>query len=693
MKKTLLLLLIAGVWGTSQAQNSATVKPKTASVTTLQLAQARIKASQTAEQKSASQQVNHTTKRPHKLSAPPPYPQLGSSANVNGVRDATTTAVTANQACGLMVMTHREDYSKEGTCGTGAYEAAYSVNNGTTWDTNANLVSFCNTNATQGSRYPNGVLFNPAGNTTAANVVDAMAGPWTNGATTGDSWVESCYGSVSIGGGSAHGAYWANGSNGVFTQNTGDLSFMSSSDDSTVHVIGEGFDVNASGVYTRFLGAVLTTGKFNGVADSFQWHQTLFYPHLVPSVKNWNSNVGLTYDSSAAPLATPGTAWSQDGKTGYVVIFGNLDSSGFDYASDQPIVYKTTNSGATWTMMPPFNFGTLSNLTTYLYPSLDSSVKTPLFYTFVVSLTGQSYAQGAENDYDMTVDMNGNLHIFSAILSSAYSQVDSAYTLSWYLNQHGYIYDVSTNGSSGWNARYIDSMQNFPTHVITSSESGDWLPSSTSSVAFGNRLQASRTTDGTHIFCTWLDDFSGNQPDSIVAPDVKGQGYDVANNTSTASFQLTSTQNNYYLCVSDIVMTSGSGPVTYTIPCTIVYPENIPNDGSTAMNYFYLNSVKYTDDQFASGIASIAKPGFSITPNYPNPFSNVTYFNVNLTSESEVTVNVYNVLGEQVSTIGSQRMSSGTHQMTINGNGWNSGVYFYKVTVNGESITQKMMVK
>ncbi len=686
--KNLLLLLTVGVWSTSQAQNAAPLKLKTASASPFKIAQDRFKAHTAAEATAASQSSNQATKRPHKITAAPVLPPLGSSANVNGVRDATTTATTANQACNLLVMTHRDDNTKVGTCGTGAYEAAYSTNNGATWDTSVYIS--CN----QSSRYPNGALYNPPANTNPMNVYDAMSGPWTNSAATGDSWVESVYGSVTIANSNAHEMFWTNGTPGVQVQNTGDLSFMSSSDNGAVHVIGEGFDVTAAGAYTRWLGAVLTTGQFDAAADSFVWTQKVFWPHLVPSVKGWTSNAGLIWDSSAAPLAQPGTAWSQDGLTGYVVIFGNLDSAGFNYASDQPIVYKTTDAGVTWNMMPPFNFSSLPSLTTYLYAASDSAVKVPLFYTFVVSLTGQSYAQGAENDYDMTVDMNGNLHIFSAVLSSAYSRADSGYTLSWYLQQHGYIYDVATSGS-GWTARYIDSMNNFPTHVITTSESADWDNVTASSVAFGNRLQASRTTDGTHIFCTWSDDFIQVQPDSIINPDLKGEGYDVSTSTAGNVFQFTATGVNYYSCVSDIAVVSGSGPSTmYTIPTTITYPEQTPSDGSEPVNYYYLGTIMYNDTLgMATGMPVVTKPGFSVTPNYPNPFSNITHFDINLTKESTVTVTVFNLLGEKVSSIASQKMGSGNHQMTINGNGWNTGVYFYKVTVDNESVTQKMMVK
>lgn len=688
MKKSLFLLLIAGVVGTTQAQTSNSGKPRIITVSPKQLALAKLKANNAPEVKGTQPSSSNKTKHNHRIANEPTnLPFVGSSANCNGVRDASTTAVTANQACGLIVMTHRENYLDVGTCGTGAYVAGYSTNGGTVWDSTVYIS--CN----QPSRYPNGALFNGAGNTNPMNVTDAMSGPWTNSSTTTISWVETVYGSVTIGNTNPHESYWTNGvTAGSTPQNTGDLSWMSSSDDSTVHVIGMGYSENAAQTaFQAWYGAVVTTGKFNATADSFQWSQTVIRPHLVPEILGF-ATMTLPYDSDVFP-SQPAMAWSQDGKTGYVVVLGNLDSTGYNYVSNQPIVYKTTNSGVTWAMMPMFNFRNL-NYGSYLpYATADSGIVTPMWFNFALT----TYAQGAQNDWDVTVDMNGNLHIFGTLVCAAYSNPDSAYNEHFYAT-HGSIFDVyTTTGTGGWQCRYIDSMQTFPSHVVTGVESNDWDNTTASSVAFGNRLQVSRTTNGDHIFVTWEDDTTGwvggsGTTDSLISPDVFGQGFDINNSVSTPTYKFTNTSNNYYLCVSDIVMTSGTSPVKYTIPCTITYPQSIPNDGSTAMNYFYLDTVQYNDNEF-TGIPTVAKLGFSITPNYPNPFNNITNFDVNLTKESVVSVEVYNLLGEQVYTIGAQKMSNGTHKMTLNGSGWNAGIYFYKVLVNGQSLTQKMVVQ
>ncbi len=678
MKKPLLLLLAAGVWCGSQAQNSTAVKSNHVTVNPAAAAVARYKASLVAEKNSPAR----NTKGNHKIGNEPILPPMGSSANVNTSRYTASTQLTANQACNLLVMTHRIDYSKVGTCGTGAYEVAKSTDAGATWDTSITM------NCNNPTRYPNGALFNPAGNTSPANVYDAYMGAWNDGSTTTISWTATDYGSVQISGANLHTMYWQNTGGPGYNQNGGQtIGYVSSSDDSTVHGLGEGWTSPANN-YVTWTGAVLTTGKFDPVADSFKWTQTVFRPHLVPAIKGFATN-SFPFDSMAYPLGQPGTAWSQDGKTGYVVIFGNLDSAGYNYTSYQPIVYRTGDAGATWAMMPMFNFRNCPNLTTYLYPTSDSNIKTPLWdlYTY--------YGGGGFSDYDLTVDNSGNLHIIGTIISQFYSNPDSAYDLSWYRNQHGYIYDVyNTNPTGGWNSRFIDSMTTYSTNVVTASESTDWDNTTGGYISMTNRLQASRSTDGKLIFAIWEDDMTGVVTDSLVAPDVKGEAFNASTGKIGPVISFTNTNNNYFLSVSDIAISSGGPNKTWTIPCSIAYPETTPDDGTTAVNHFYLGTIQFNDSlNSVSAVPTVTKNGFSISPNYPNPFSNVTNFNVSLTNESTVSVDVYSMVGQKVYSIAAQKMSSGNHIMTINANGWNAGVYFYRVTANGESITQKMMVK
>ena len=106
---------------------------------------------------------------------------------------------------------------------------------------------------------------------------------------------------------------------------------------------------------------------------------------------------------------------------------------------------------------------------------------------------------------------------------------------------------------------------------------------------------------------------------------------------------------------------------------------------------------------WAAGIATVddeinATPEtFSLKGNYPNPFNPSTNIMFTLGMETDVTVSVYSILGEEIATLQSGRMIPGTHSVRWNGltsNGYNvaSGVYFYQVDVAGQVKTGKMML-
>ncbi|MGK9368855.1 T9SS type A sorting domain-containing protein [Melioribacter sp. Ez-97] len=72
---------------------------------------------------------------------------------------------------------------------------------------------------------------------------------------------------------------------------------------------------------------------------------------------------------------------------------------------------------------------------------------------------------------------------------------------------------------------------------------------------------------------------------------------------------------------------------------------------------------------------------FTLSEAYPNPFNPTTKINFSLTKSSNVTLNVYNILGQKIRTLIDQKMSPGTYSATWNGRDdfgrqVSSGVYF-----------------
>lgn len=87
---------------------------------------------------------------------------------------------------------------------------------------------------------------------------------------------------------------------------------------------------------------------------------------------------------------------------------------------------------------------------------------------------------------------------------------------------------------------------------------------------------------------------------------------------------------------------------------------------------------------------------FTLYQNYPNPFNPSTTIQVVLNDRSDVTLTIYNILGQKVATLFSGKMSSGLHNFEWKAND-NSGIYFYRIDVTGsngvtQSQTKKMIL-
>jgi hypothetical protein len=85
--------------------------------------------------------------------------------------------------------------------------------------------------------------------------------------------------------------------------------------------------------------------------------------------------------------------------------------------------------------------------------------------------------------------------------------------------------------------------------------------------------------------------------------------------------------------------------------------------------------------------------------NYPNPFgkgsfskNNSTSINFNLPFDSEVSLTVYNALGEKVIKLLNGKLQAGYHSVNFNSEEFPSGVYFYELITPKFSETKKMLL-
>ncbi len=83
---------------------------------------------------------------------------------------------------------------------------------------------------------------------------------------------------------------------------------------------------------------------------------------------------------------------------------------------------------------------------------------------------------------------------------------------------------------------------------------------------------------------------------------------------------------------------------------------------------------------------------FQLKQNYPNPFNPGTIISYRLSTPSEVTLKVFDILGQEVATLVNEAQNSGTYYVYFNGSSFASGVYFCRLKVNKDEVTKKMVL-
>jgi len=83
---------------------------------------------------------------------------------------------------------------------------------------------------------------------------------------------------------------------------------------------------------------------------------------------------------------------------------------------------------------------------------------------------------------------------------------------------------------------------------------------------------------------------------------------------------------------------------------------------------------------------------FDLAQNYPNPFNPTTNIQFSLDQVSNVSLKVYNLMGEEVATVASGTYGTGQHTVSFDASALASGMYIYKLEAAGRSISKKMML-
>lgn len=134
---------------------------------------------------------------------------------------------------------------------------------------------------------------------------------------------------------------------------------------------------------------------------------------------------------------------------------------------------------------------------------------------------------------------------------------------------------------------------------------------------------------------------------------------------------------------TDTIFFSGNFPTAPDSFSTLILITS--NSGS--------DSVLVTGKLEATGLygESLIPSKFFLRQNYPNPFNPYTTIDFGLSKSTFVNLEVYNSIGQKVTTLINENMNTGSYKVKFDASNLSSGIYYYKIQA-GENVSVKKML-
>ncbi len=165
--------------------------------------------------------------------------------------------------------------------------------------------------------------------------------------------------------------------------------------------------------------------------------------------------------------------------------------------------------------------------------------------------------------------------------------------------------------------------------------------------------------------------------------------------TETNNYGFDIERSNDGVQFEKIVFINGNG--TKTSKTDYLYTDkNI----SASKYYYRLKQIDFDGSISYSKtieIDGLIEKRYNLNQNYPNPFNPSTSISFDLGKKSNISLSVFNSLGELVYELNQNELETGRHTISFNGTDLTSGIYMYQLKVYGENGTlysdsKKMML-
>jgi hypothetical protein len=384
------------------------------------------------------------------------------------------------------------------------------------------------------------------------------------------------------------------------------------------------------------------------------------------------------WKTAAVRTATSASGWTQIATTG--TVGGSVSAIGISHTNTSRIyigtsngrILATTNNGASWT----------------------------------VSATGLPYVS------DLAVD-NAN----DAVCYATHTGFTTTHVRK------------TTNGGTSWTnittnlpntpANSIVVLPTSPRMLFVGTDIGVFQSTNdgTSWVSFSTGLPAATVYDlkyhegpkrllaATHGRGVFLNDLSSVLPVQLARFAAEPQGVGMVRVTWTT---LTET-NNYGFEVQKGAAADGpfaavrdgfvQGQGTTTEPHDYAFVDSLAGSGDWWYRLKQIDldgSFAYSEAVGVSVTTGVGEEGvpaeFSLEQNYPNPFNPVTTIEFALPEPTDVRLEVFTALGEQVAVLAAGEHPAGKHRVRLDASGWGSGMYMYRLRAGDRVLTRTLVL-
>ncbi len=410
--------------------------------------------------------------------------RIGSAGNLLSILDPNCNQIDVNDSLNTITFIHRND--PDLTLGTNVAQYRFDISKdlGNTWTPDIGPITNDETidNVNVNGRFPQALIYNPAGNTIADSAYLIYSGTWHDNTT----WSGQMRGRGKLSGDTA--------------------TFNVSIDvvNNKAVEVATGLCHGAPGVFwnlnTLYAGNFTTSGLTTGFnVQKGVWNNT------TKNVDWTSTNILQTFvkvqgTNALASVATShNIAFDPTGQYGWISVLGDITPD--QDSVYNPIFWKTVDFGANWTGPIEVDLNSLAGVVESLNPTWLNGDPSTLNPTTVF-------------EADLTVDVKGNPHLLTTVGNgSGYSIEPAGYDM-WDIT-----FDSAAVNCGGWKGIHLAEIGTFRGEFTNDN------PATT----MDNRPLVSRSEDGHKVFFFWLETEIVDTTQDITnsAPNFFGRAIDV----------------------------------------------------------------------------------------------------------------------------------------------------------------------